>query len=125
MFGALVLRRLASSVMVIGTVIGAVVGAASAGCATFRPMTAGSGDLADYRAFRVAAAPGTRLARAKKYLEQHPSGAFTAEVRAAFDEEEPRYFERAQASQEGARRYLADLPDGPHAVASRTGRDGG
>ena len=70
------------------------------------------------RAFRVAAAPGTRLARAKKYLEQHPSGAFTAEVRAAFDEEEPRYFERAQASQEGARRYLADLPDGPHAVAA-------
>ena len=96
----------------------AVASLASAGCATLRPMTAGSGDLADYRAYRVAAAPGTRLARAKKYLEQHPKGAFTDEVRASFDEEEPRYFERAQASREGARRYLADLPDGPHATAA-------
>lgn len=96
----------------------AVTVASATGCTTLRPLTAGSGDLADYRAFRVAAAPGTRLARAKKYLEQHPSGAFANEVRAAWEEEEPRYFERAQASREGARRYLADLPDGPHAVAA-------
>jgi hypothetical protein len=93
----------------------AVVGA---GCATFRPMVAPSGDLEDYRAFRVAAAPGTRLARAKRYLERHPTGSFATEVRAAFVEEEPRYFERAQGSREGARRYLADLPDGPHATAA-------
>ncbi|CAN5785728.1 hypothetical protein BH11MYX4_BH11MYX4_63100 [soil metagenome] len=89
-----------------------------AGCAALRPITAGSGDLADYRAFRVASAPGTRLARAKTYLDQHPRGAFADEVRAAWEEEEPRYFERAQASQEGARRYLVDLPDGPHAAAA-------
>ena len=95
-----------------------VFGLAGAGCTTLRPMTAGSGDLADYRAFRVAAAPGTRLARAKKYLDQHPSGAFAEEVRAAWETEEPRYFEGAQASREGALRYLADLPDGPHAVAA-------
>jgi hypothetical protein len=93
-------------------------GLSAAGCSTLRPVTAGSGDLADYRAFRVAAAPGTRLARAKKYLDQHPKGAFNAEVRAAWEDEEPRYFERAQASREGARRYLADLPDGPHAAAA-------
>ncbi len=88
------------------------------GCATLRPITAGSGDLADYRAFRVASAPGTRLARAQKYLDQHPRGAFATEVRAAWEDEEPRYFARAQASQEGARRYLVDLPDGPHAAAA-------
>ena len=88
------------------------------GCTALRPITAGSGDLADYRAFRVASAPGTRLARAKRYLDQHPRGAFADEVRAAWDDEEPRYFEKAQGSQEGARRYLADLPDGPHAAAA-------
>jgi hypothetical protein len=81
-------------------------------------MTARPADLEDYRAFRVAAAEGTRLARAKRYLERHPDGAFAAEVRAAFEEEEPRYFEAAQGSREAARRYLADLPDGPHAAAA-------
>jgi hypothetical protein len=81
-------------------------------------MTASPGDLDDYRAFRVAAARGTRLARAKKYLDRHPTGAFSEEVRAAFDDEEPRYFEAAQSSREGVRRYLADLPDGPHASAA-------
>lgn len=90
----------------------------AAGCASLRPMTAGSGDLDDYRAFRVAAAEGTRLARAKKYLERHPRGAFAGEVRSVFEEEEPRYFEASQATREGARRYLADLPDGPHATAA-------
>ncbi len=91
---------------------------AGAGCATLRPLTAGSGDLADYRSFRVAAAPGTRLARAQSYLERHPKGAFADEVRAAWEDEEPRYFVRAQASREGALRYLVDLPKGPHATAA-------
>jgi hypothetical protein len=99
---------------------GALVCAAllGSGCATFKPMIARSGDLDDYRAFRVAGAEGTRLARAKTYLERHPAGSFAAEVRAAFDEEEPRFFEHAQGTREGARRYLADLPDGPHAPAA-------
>jgi hypothetical protein len=92
--------------------------ASALGCATFKPMIASSNDLEDYRAFRVAEAQGTRLARAKTYVERHPKGAFVAEVRAAFESEEPRYFERAQATREGARRYLADLPDGPHASAA-------
>jgi hypothetical protein len=90
----------------------------ASGCATLRTMTAPSADLEDYRAFRVAGALGTRLARAKTYLERHPKGTFAEEVQAAFDEEEPRYFEAAQASREGARRYLADLPNGPHAEAA-------
>ena len=88
------------------------------GCATLRPMFASSSDLEDYRAFRVAGAEGTRLARAKTYLERHPKGAFADEVRAAFEEEEPPFFEASQATHEGARRYLADLPDGPHAAAA-------
>jgi hypothetical protein len=96
----------------------AALAATLASCATFRPMTASPGDLADYRAFRVAAYEGTRLARAERYLEVHPKGAFADEVRTAFDEEEPRWFQQAQLSREGARRYLADLPHGPHADAA-------
>lgn len=89
-----------------------------AACAELRPMIAPPDDLEDYRAFRVAAAEGTRLARAKRYIDRHPDGAWIREVRRAFDEEEPRFYERAQASREGVRRYLADLPDGPHAEAA-------
>ena len=88
------------------------------GCAELRSVVASPDDLEDYRAFRVAAAEGTRLSRAKRYIERHPTGTWIREVRAAFDEEEPRYFERAQASREGIRRYLADLPEGPHADAA-------
>lgn len=86
--------------------------------AACRPMLASSGDLADYREFRVAAAQGTRLSRAQRYLERNPNGAFAAEVRHAFETEEPRYFQRAQTSREAALDYLADLPDGPHAAAA-------
>ena len=88
------------------------------GCASLNTVIAPPGDLADYRAFRVAAYEGTRLARAKTYLDRHPEGTFASEVRRAFEEEEPRFFEAAQQSREGARRYLADLPDGPHAKAA-------
>lgn len=88
------------------------------GCAGLAPMLARPDDLADYRAFRVAAAEGTRLARAKRYVDRHPKGRFVAEVSAVFEEEEPRYFEAAQRSREGIRRYLADLPEGPHAAAA-------
>lgn len=87
----------------------------SMGC---RQVLAPSGDLADYRAFRVAAHEGTRLSRAQAYLKEHPNGRFVDEVRAAFEVEEPRYFETAQQSRENARRYLANLPNGPHAEAA-------
>jgi hypothetical protein len=96
----------------------AILALALTACGSFRPMTASPGDLADYRAFRVAAYEGTRLARAQVYLGAHPDGAFSEEVRAAFDNEEPRWFQQAQLSREGARRYLADLPKGPHADAA-------
>jgi hypothetical protein len=90
----------------------------TASCAHFAPMLAPPDDLEDYRAFRVAAAEGTRLSRAKRYLERHPKGRFADEVRAAYETEEPRLFEEAQGSRELLRRYLADLPDGPHADAA-------
>lgn len=88
-------------------------------CASCRTLTAPPAELDDYRAFRVAAAEGTRLARAKRYLDRYPEGAFADEVRRAFDAEEPRYFARAQTSREKARDYLVDLPEGPHANAAR------
>lgn len=88
------------------------------GCASFKAVVAPPIDLEDYRAYRVAAYRGTRLARAQTYLERHPDGSFAAEVRAVFEEEEPRYFQEAQESRDGIRRYLADLPRGPHADAA-------
>ena len=91
---------------------------AASGCASMRTVVAPPDDLADYRAFRVAAVTGTRLARAQAYLERHPRGAFAEEVRAAFDEEEPRYFEQSQVSRAAVSRYLMDLPRGPHAKAA-------
>lgn len=91
---------------------------ALAGCATFKTSLASPTDLEDYRAFRVAAAPGTRIARARRYIERHPRGDFFDEVKAAYEAEEPQLFQDAQVSREGLRRYLADLPDGPHAEAA-------
>lgn len=90
----------------------------TASCAELRPMLAPPDDLEDYRAFRVAAAEGTRLSRARRYIDRHPKGTWAQEVRSAFEEEEPRYFQQAQESREGIRRYLADLPEGPHADAA-------
>lgn len=96
----------------------ACAGALAVGCASFRTVVAPPDDLEDYRAFRVAAAEGTRVARAKRYVDRHPNGIWVKEVRAAYEDEEPVYFEHAQTSREGVRRYLADLPDGPHAEAA-------
>lgn len=90
-----------------------------ASCASFRPMIASSGELEIYRAFRVSDAEGTRLAHAQRYLARHPDGTFAAEVRAAWEEEEPRFFEACQRSRKGVLRYLVDLPAGPHATAAQ------
>lgn len=87
-------------------------------CGGLRTMTAPATDYEDYRAFRVAAAPGTRLARAATYLDRHPRGRFADEVRAVYEEEEPRFFAESQRSRRGAMRYLVDLPHGPHADAA-------
>ena len=88
------------------------------GCAASKQMLAGPGDLADYRAWRVAAHPGARLARAEVYLTVHPAGAWVDEVRASFTSEEARYYDAAKSSRKGALEYLEYLPRGPHAEAA-------
>jgi hypothetical protein len=89
-----------------------------AGCVVPRQMLAAPDDLADYRAFRVAAQEGTRLSRAQLYLRRHPRGVWADEVRLAFEAEEPAWFEEAKNSRTRAREYLIDLPSGPHADAA-------
>jgi hypothetical protein len=88
-------------------------------CAVPKQMLAASDDLADYRAFRVAAQEGTRLARAFTYLRRHPRGAWVDEVRVVFEAEEPAWFEAAKTSRMLARDYIVDLPHGPHVEAAR------
>lgn len=100
-----------------GVLLAAILACVTSACSIGTRMLADNGDLADYRAFRVAAHRGARLARARQYLGRHPNGAFAAEVRAAFDVEEPRFFADAQRSRPEAIEYLVDLPDGPHAAA--------
>jgi hypothetical protein len=89
-----------------------------ASCAVTAPLTASNGDLADHRDFVLARDEGERLARATRYLERHPSGAFAAEVRGAFAAEEPAYYRACQKSRSRAVDYLAWLPHGPHADAA-------
>jgi hypothetical protein len=89
-------------------------------CALPQQMLAAPDDLADYRAFRVAAHEGRRLFQAQRYLERHPHGAFSEEVRAVFDREEAAWFEAAKTSRVRAKEYVVDLPDGPHAEAARS-----
>lgn len=93
----------------------AIVSASTVGCGLGSALVASPVDHDDYVAIRMAAHEGTRIAREKAYLERHPKGVYAAEVRAAYEVEEPAYFERAKATPEGARDYLASLPDGPHA----------
>jgi hypothetical protein len=95
----------------------ALLAASTTACSIGTRLVADNSDLADYRAFRVAAHRGARLARARAYLGHHPNGAFVAEVRAAFGAEEPLLFAAAQRSRSDAIEYLVDLPDGPHAPA--------
>jgi hypothetical protein len=88
------------------------------GCAVGRSLWTSSDDLQDYRAFRTSGHESVRLARALRYLARHPKGAWADEVRRAFGEEEPRYFERASESRAGTSEYVTDLPHGPHADAA-------
>lgn len=109
-------RRLAVAVV---TARAAFCAALLGACSVPRQMLAAPDDLAGYRAFRMAEREGARLARAQRYLERHPHGAWADEVRAAFDAEEAAWFEAAKSSRSRARDYVVDLPDGPHANAAR------
>jgi hypothetical protein len=72
------------------------------------------GDWAGYRATRVSTTFEERLAASQRYLEEHPNGAFHAEVRAAFDHAEELFFQSKQGSRAGLEAYLHALPKGPH-----------
>jgi hypothetical protein len=89
------------------------------GCAVPAQMLAASDDLADYRAFRVAAHEGPRLARAQVYLKRHPHGSWADEVRGSFEVEENAWFEAAKTSRSRALDYVVELPQGPHVQAAR------
>ncbi len=93
---------------------------AASACDVGRQLASDPADLADYRSYRTAAREGARLARAQHYLEAHPKGAWSDEVRMAFDAEEPSFFEKAKTSESRAIDYVVDLPRGPHADAART-----
>src|ERR1700722_6068163 len=88
------------------------------GCAVPKALFTSNSDLADYRAFRIAAHEGVRLARAQRYVERHPRGMWVDEGRRAFDQEEPAYLDRASETRAKTSEYLADLPRGPHAEAA-------
>lgn len=105
--------------MRVGEVLVALSWVACAGCAVSQQMLAASDDFTEYRAFRVAAHEGTRLARAQTYLRRHPRGAWVDEVRRVFEAEEAAWFEEAKTSRTRAREYIVDLPHGPHAEAAR------
>jgi hypothetical protein len=92
---------------------------APVGCGVFTQVLAVPDDFADYRAFRLAATEGTRLARAQAYIARHPRGAWADEVRGAFETEEGAWFEAAKSSRVRARDYVIDLPRGPHVEAAR------
>ncbi|MEI7893912.1 MAG: hypothetical protein WCI05_12535 [Myxococcales bacterium] len=88
------------------------------GCGLTKPFAAGSAELADYQAFRMAAHPGARLSAAQAYLERYPKGVWEKEVRVTFDAEEAVYFEVAQRSRGKTLEYLVALPRGPSAAAA-------
>ncbi|MBL0197311.1 MAG: hypothetical protein IPQ09_24405 [Myxococcales bacterium] len=109
-------RRLARDATV--ALVAAASAVAAMGCAGARAFVASPADYEDYRAVRLAAHEGTRLGRARAYLQRHPRGAYAAEVQSLYASEEPAYFERVKSTPDGARDYLASLPGGPHALAA-------
>jgi hypothetical protein len=99
--------------------VASAAGVSASGCAIPGQMLAAPSDLADYRAYRVAETPSTRLARAQAYLDDHPRGRWADEVHVAFDAEEDAWFEAAKASRSRALDYVVTLPRGPHIEAAR------
>lgn len=84
-----------------------------------RRVVASSAEYELYRQTRVSATLEGRLRSAWDYLQRYPDGEFRPEVRAWFQRAELDYFVVAGPSRERLRRYLATLPDGPHAADAR------
>ena len=90
-----------------------------ASCVDGRRLTSSSPEYELYRQTRVAATLEERLSSAWEYLDQYPEGEFRSDVRAWFQSAEADYFVYAGPSRLRLRRYLATLPDGPHAEEAR------
>jgi len=92
----------------------------AAGCGfDGRRVVSSSPEYDLYRQTRVAPTFEARLGSAWEYLERYPEGEFRADVRAWFQRAEADYFVYAGPSQRRLRRYLAVLPNGPHAPDAR------
>jgi len=88
-------------------------------CVDGRRLGSSSPEYELYRQTRVAPTLEGRLSSAWEYLEQYPEGEFRADVRAWFRPAEADYFVYAGPSSRRLRRYLATLPNGPHAEQAR------
>lgn len=87
---------------------------ALAGCTAAQGLVASPRDYAAYRATRVAPTLEARLTAAQRYLEEHPTGFYTDEVRGSFEPAEEVFYEAKKGSRAGLLAYLAALPRGPH-----------
>jgi hypothetical protein len=88
----------------------------SAGCAAVRASPA---EQAVYREVRLAPGLERRVSAAARYLEQHPDGVYRARVAAYFLRAEPVLYAVSRSDADGLARYLAVLPQGPHAADAR------
>ena len=86
-------------------------------------IVAPTSDYADYRETRVAPTVPERLRASARYLSEHPDGAFREPVGAWFAQVEPVFFEAMSDTLAGAEKYLATLPQGPHANQAEQIRD--
>lgn len=88
-------------------------------CVDRRHLVANSPDYELYRQSRVAPTLEARLNAGWRYLQQYPVGEFRRDVQKWFKPAEADYYEYARPSRARLRRYLAALPDGPHAPQAR------
>jgi hypothetical protein len=89
------------------------------GCETFRTLTAPQDEYSAYRKVRTARSIEERLKASDAYLEQHPEGRWSGEVRPWFQRAEAKYFSHRDENPVGLAEYLAVLPHGPHASTAR------
>ena len=84
-----------------------------------RRVVSSSAEYELYRQTRVAPTLEDRLGFAWEYLQRYPDGEFRSDVRTWFRRNEADYFVYAGPSQRRLRRFLAVLPNGPHAGQAR------
>lgn len=87
------------------------------GCASVRSrLWSDPSDYHAYRATRTAEGQVQRLQAERRYLSTYPRGTFHDEVEARFEREESAYYDARKRGIAGLEEYVANLPDGPHAM---------